>query len=99
MPRGCDHAGTLPRRSRRHRSARHPAHDSEVQEEEAPLGAVRQEEEVQEDEEVGEIAVGLLAAPGLAAEVAESLAPELSKRLNELYPEVDWEVPLETDAL
>jgi hypothetical protein len=46
-----------------------------------------------------EIAVGLLAAPGLAAEVAESLAPELSRRLNELYPEVDWEVPLEIDAL
>jgi hypothetical protein len=46
-----------------------------------------------------EIAVGLLAAPGLAAEVAESLAPELSRRLNEHYPEVDWEVPLEIDAL
>jgi hypothetical protein len=46
-----------------------------------------------------EIAVGLLAAPGLPAEVAESLAPELSIRLNELYPEVDWVVPLEIDGL
>jgi hypothetical protein len=46
-----------------------------------------------------QIAVGLLAAPGLPAEVAESLAPELSRRLNELYPEVEWAVPLEIDSL
>jgi hypothetical protein len=46
-----------------------------------------------------QIAVGLLAAPGLPAEVAESLAPELSRRLNELYPEVEWAVPLEIDGL
>ena len=46
-----------------------------------------------------QIAVGLLAAPGLPAEVAESLAPELSTRLNELYPEVKWAVPLEIDGL
>jgi hypothetical protein len=45
------------------------------------------------------VAVGLLAAPDLPAEVAESLAPELSKRLNELYPEVEWAVPLEIDGL
>ena len=45
------------------------------------------------------IAVGLLAAPDLPAEVAESLAPELSMRLNELYPKVEWAVPLETDGL
>jgi len=45
------------------------------------------------------IAVGLLAAPDLPAEVAESLAPELSMRLNELYPEVEWAVPLEIDGL
>jgi hypothetical protein len=46
-----------------------------------------------------QVAVGLLAAPDLPAEVAESLAPELSKRLNELYPEVEWAVPLEIDGL
>jgi hypothetical protein len=46
-----------------------------------------------------QIAVGLLAAPDLPAEVAESLAPELSKRLNELYPEVEWAVPHEVDGL
>jgi hypothetical protein len=46
-----------------------------------------------------QIAVGLLAAPDLPAEVAESLAPELSRRLNELYPEVEWAVPLEIDGL
>jgi hypothetical protein len=45
------------------------------------------------------IAIGLLAAPDLPAEVAESLAPELSMRLNELYPEVEWAVPLEIDGL
>jgi hypothetical protein len=45
------------------------------------------------------IAVGLLAAPDLPADVAESLAPELSMRLNELYPEVEWVVPLEIDGL
>ena len=49
--------------------------------------------------ERAQIAVGLLAAPGLPAEVAESLAPELSTRLNELYPEVQWAVPLEIDGL
>ena len=49
--------------------------------------------------ERAQIAVGLLAAPGLPAEVAESLAPELSTRLNELYPEVKWAVPLEIDGL
>ena len=46
-----------------------------------------------------QVAVGLLAAPGLPAEVAESLTPELSTRLNELHPEVEWSVPLEIDAL
>jgi hypothetical protein len=46
-----------------------------------------------------QIAVGLLAAPDLPAEVAESLAPELCSRLNELYPEVEWVVPLEIDGL
>jgi hypothetical protein len=45
------------------------------------------------------IAVGLLAAPDLPAEVAESLAPELSVRLNELYPEVEWAVAHEIDGL
>src|SRR4029079_17467766 len=45
------------------------------------------------------IAVGLLAAPGLPAEVAETLAPELSMRLNELYPGWKWVVPLEIDGL
>jgi hypothetical protein len=46
-----------------------------------------------------QVAVGLLAAPGLPAEVAENLTPELSTQLNELYPEVEWAVPLEIDAL
>jgi hypothetical protein len=45
------------------------------------------------------VAVGLLATPGLPAEIAENLTPELSARLNELYPEVEWAVPLEVDAL
>jgi hypothetical protein len=49
--------------------------------------------------ERAQIAVGLLAAPDLPAEIAESLAPELSSRLNELYPEVEWAAPLEIDGL
>jgi hypothetical protein len=45
------------------------------------------------------IVLGLLAAPGMAAEMAEQLAPELAARLNELYPGVEWDVPVIPDGL
>jgi hypothetical protein len=34
------------------------------------------------------IVIGLIAAPGPAADLAEQLAPELVAHLNELYPDV-----------
>jgi hypothetical protein len=45
------------------------------------------------------IVLGLLAAPGMAAELAEQLGPELAARLSELYPGVEWHVPAIPDGL
>jgi hypothetical protein len=45
------------------------------------------------------IAVGLIAAPGLPADLAKHLAGDLEKSLEERYPEGSWHVPLETDGL
>jgi hypothetical protein len=45
------------------------------------------------------IVLGLLAAPGPAAELAEQLAPELAARLAERYPGVAWAVPVVGDGL
>jgi hypothetical protein len=45
------------------------------------------------------IAVGLIAAPGLPADVGAALADDLIGRLKETYPDVEWQVPVVTDPL
>ncbi|HEY6679216.1 MAG TPA: hypothetical protein VI411_09985, partial [Actinomycetota bacterium] len=45
------------------------------------------------------VAVGVIAAPGLPADLAKHLAGDLEKSLEERYPEGSWHVPLETDGL
>jgi hypothetical protein len=45
------------------------------------------------------IEIGLVAAPGLAAELAHALEGELAARLTELYPEAEWHVDLVVDGL
>jgi hypothetical protein len=46
-----------------------------------------------------QIAVGLIAAPGLPAELARDLAVDLDEHLNERYPEASWHVSVVTDGL
>jgi hypothetical protein len=46
-----------------------------------------------------QIAIGLIAAPGLPAELAEELAADLRERLEADYPEGGWDVPVVTDGL
>ena len=45
------------------------------------------------------IGVGLIAAPGLAADLAQPLVGELTTRLNELYPDAKWHVDLAVSGL
>jgi hypothetical protein len=54
-------------------------------------GARRQQSET--------IVVGLLAAPGLAHEVARELARELPRELRWRFPEVQWEVDVEVEPM
>ena len=46
-----------------------------------------------------QIVLGLIAAPGPAADLAGHLAEDLATRLQQLYPEARWHVPLVTDGL
>jgi hypothetical protein len=46
-----------------------------------------------------QIAIGVIAAPGLPAELAQDLAGDLEERLRERYPEGRWHVPVVTDGL
>ncbi|UJA21882.1 hypothetical protein HJD18_06830 [Thermoleophilia bacterium SCSIO 60948] len=45
------------------------------------------------------MAVGLIAAPGLASEVADAVSEKLAGELAELYPDGDWAVPVLNDGL
>jgi hypothetical protein len=45
------------------------------------------------------IAIGLIGAPGLPAELARGLAEDLEEGLAALYPDVEWRIPLVTDGL
>jgi hypothetical protein len=45
------------------------------------------------------IAIGLIGAPGLPVELAQGLAEDLEERLDSLYPDAEWRVPLVTDGL
>ena len=55
--------------------------------------------EVERTETRPQIAVGLIAAPGLPSEIAEALAEELRGELGDLYPDGDWRVPVVSDGL
>ena len=46
-----------------------------------------------------QIAIGLIAAPGLPAELARDLAADLDEHLSERYPEASWHVSVVTDGL
>jgi hypothetical protein len=45
------------------------------------------------------IAIGLIAAPGLAADLADGVASDLEAGLAELYPDAEWHVPVVIDGL
>ncbi len=45
------------------------------------------------------IAIGLIAAPGLAEKLAGGLSETLRDRLAQLYSDVDWEVPVVIDGM
>lgn len=44
-----------------------------------------------------DLAVGLLASPGPAAELTESLVPEITERLSEQLPGARWKVEFVSD--
>jgi hypothetical protein len=46
-----------------------------------------------------QIVLGLVAAPGPAADLAGQLAEDLAARLNQRYPDVEWRVPVVVDGL
>jgi hypothetical protein len=46
-----------------------------------------------------QIVLGLIAAPGPAADLAGHLAEDLATRLQQLYPDAEWRVPLVVDGL
>jgi hypothetical protein len=46
-----------------------------------------------------QIAIGLIAAPGLPAELASDLAADLEEHVSERYPEASWHVSVVTDGL
>jgi hypothetical protein len=46
-----------------------------------------------------ELTLGIVATPGLPADMAPDLAAELRAELSELYPELTWRLPVVSDAL
>jgi hypothetical protein len=56
-------------------------------------------EEPAEHQPTEPIVLGLLAAPGVAHDLAAQLAQELLGRLGERYPEIAWKVVVDVDSL
>src|SRR2546425_315424 len=52
-----------------------------------------------DQEQPERMVLGLLAAPGVAYDLAQQLAQELPGLLKNRFPDIDWEVAVEVDSL